>query len=63
MKTNFSLLSLLIIPFAGVAVASTSVTYDFDSSSVGDYFTNGGVSGWTQSNSNPTVFDKTFPLA
>ena len=63
MKTNFSLLSLLIIPFAGVAVASTSVTYDFDSSSVGDYFTNGGVPGWTQSNSNPTAFDKTFPLA
>jgi hypothetical protein len=63
MKTNFSLLSLLILPFAGVAVASNTVTYDFDSSSVGDVFTNGGVSGWTQSNSNPEAFGQSFPLA
>ena len=63
MKTTSLVFTMVIAPFAGVAVASTSVTYDFNSSSVGDVFAGGGVPGWTQSNSNPEAFGQSFPLA
>jgi len=63
MKITSLAFTMVAAPFAGVAVASSSVTYDFNSSSVGDVFAGGGVPGWTQSNSNPEAFGQSFPLA
>ncbi|MDA7675863.1 PEP-CTERM sorting domain-containing protein [Akkermansiaceae bacterium] len=50
-------------PLLGSAMAASSITYDFNSSSSGDLFEGAGVSGWSQANSNPTAFGQTFPLA
>ena len=50
-------------PLLGSAMAASSVTYDFNSSSSGDLFEGAGVSGWFQNNSNPSAFGQTFPLA
>jgi hypothetical protein len=55
--------TLCLIPLVGVAGAASSVTYDFTSSSDGDLFTGGGVSGWSQNIENPTAFGETFELA
>ena len=60
---KFSLLPLVLAPLVGSAIAANSVTYDFETSSSGDLFEAGGVSGWTQDTSNPTAFGQTFPLA
>jgi hypothetical protein len=56
-------LTLCLIPLVGVAGAASSVTYNFNSSSDGDLFTGGGVSGWSQNIENPTAFGETFELA
>ncbi|MDA7639294.1 PEP-CTERM sorting domain-containing protein [Akkermansiaceae bacterium] len=50
-------------PLLGSAMAASSITYDFNSSSSGDLFEDAGVSGWSQANSNPSAFGQTFPLA
>ena len=60
---KFSRLSLVLAPLVGSAIAANSVTYDFETSSSGDLFEAGGVSGWSQDTSNPTAFGQTFPLA
>ncbi|MDB4490760.1 PEP-CTERM sorting domain-containing protein [bacterium] len=60
---KLSRLSLVLAPLVGSAIAANSVTYDFETSSSGDLFEAGGVSGWTQDTSNPTAFGQTFPLA
>jgi len=60
---KFSLLPLVLAPLVGSAIAANSVTYDFETSSSGDLFEVGGVTGWSQDTSNPTAFGQTFPLA
>jgi len=54
---------IALSPLLGSAMAASSVTYDFNSSSSGDLFDGAGVSGWSQTNSNPSAFGQTFPLA
>ena len=56
-------LSLCFVPLVGIASAATQLNYDFDSSSSGDLFSGGGVSGWSQDTANPSAFGQTFPLA
>ena len=55
--------ALASLPLFGSAMAASSVTYDFESSTSGDLFEEGGVSGWSQDTANPTAFDQTIPLA
>lgn len=55
--------SLVLIPLVGSAIAANSLVYDFESSSSGDLFSGGGVSGWSQDSANPSAFGETFPLA
>ena len=54
---------IALSPLLGSAMAASSVTYDFDSSSSGDLFEGAAISGWSQTNSNPSAFGQTFPLA
>ena len=58
-----SRLSIVLVPLVGSAMGANSVTYDFESSSTGDLFAGGGVSGWSQDVANPSAFGQTFPLA
>ena len=51
---------IALSPLLGSAMAASSVTYDFNSSSSGDLFEGAGVSGWSQANSNPAAFGQTF---
>jgi hypothetical protein len=62
MNTKLSF-SLILGPLVGSAIAANSLTYDFNSSSSGDLFAGGGVSGWSQDTANPNAFGETFPLA
>jgi hypothetical protein len=55
-------LSFCLMPLVGIASAANSVTYDFNSSSTGDLFTESGVTGWSQNNTNPSAFNQTFAL-
>ena len=61
--TNKFVSSLCLVPLVGIAGAATQLNYDFDSSSSGDLFSGGGVSGWSQDTANPSAFGQTFPLA
>ncbi|MDA7647029.1 PEP-CTERM sorting domain-containing protein [Akkermansiaceae bacterium] len=64
MKISNCLLQICIVTFnIGVASAASTVTYGFGSSSSGDLFEGGGVSGWGQDSTNPSAFGQTFPLA
>jgi hypothetical protein len=64
MYNKFNLqVAALIASLGGSAIAANSVTYDFESSSSGDLFTGGGVTGWSQDTTNPSAFGQTFPLA
>ncbi|MDA7609803.1 PEP-CTERM sorting domain-containing protein [bacterium] len=54
---------IALSPLLGSAMAASSVIYDFNSSSSGDLFEGAAISGWSQSNSNPSAFGQTFPLA
>ncbi|MDA7626994.1 hypothetical protein N8672_03060, partial [Akkermansiaceae bacterium] len=64
MSHKFGLrLSSFLVPLVGSAFAANSVTYDFESSTSGDLFDGGGVTGWSQDTSNPSAFGQTFPLA
>lgn len=63
MKFSRSLLApSLLLNAVVLPSAAGSVIYDFNSESVDDFFTD-GVSGWTQSNTNPSAFGTEFPLA
>jgi len=53
----------LIASLGGSAIAANSVTYDFESSSAGDHFTDGGVAGWSQDIPNLQAFGDTYALA
>jgi hypothetical protein len=63
MNTSFKLASVSSLAATLISAnAATSVGYDFSSNSSGDLFT-GGVSGWSQSNSNPFAFGQILPRA
>jgi len=53
---------VLSASLASPAFGATTVTYDFQSETLGDLFT-GGVTGWSQATPNPSAFGTTFPLA
>ena len=64
MSNFFNFRSVVALtPLLGSAMAASSVTYDFNSSSSGDLFEGAAISGWSQTNSNPSAFGQTFPLA
>ena len=56
-------IAAVVSALGGSAFAASSVTYDFQSSAVGDLFTDNGVAGWSQDTTNPKAFGQTFPLA
>ena len=64
MNNLLNLRSIIALsPLLGSAMAASSVTYDFDSSSSGDLFEGAAISGWSQNSANPEAFGQTFPLA
>ncbi len=55
---KFGLSLFLVCP----ALAATSVTYDFEAETAGDFFSD-SVTDWSQDTTNPSAFGQSFPLA
>jgi len=60
---NFSLSNLVLGGFlaSAASLGAAVVTYDFNSETSGDLFSN-GVTGWSQDTANPVAFGTEFPL-
>ena len=64
MKANTSIFFLstaLAVITSGVGAAAT--VYNFESEAVDDFFSGGGVTGWTQDQPNPSIIGTQIPLA